>query len=125
MIILLTPNQTSSLPKWMFCQKFKSSLLLIGQCSIQVHPSNSSDDLCLLFCLFLLLCSLPSPLHPLLLLDLNMKEDNDPASNSGRISGLNHVNHRYPLHSNHLLRPFTFSSRSRAGHWRFLSRYWA
>ena len=41
----------------MFFQKlfFKSSLRLNGWCGgIQVHPSNSSDDLCLLFCLILL-----------------------------------------------------------------------
>ena len=53
-----TPHQTTTLPKRMFFQKlfFKSSLRLNGWCGgIQVHPSNSSDDNCLLFCLILLL----------------------------------------------------------------------
>ena len=56
-IIWLTPHQINTQRKWMFFQKpfFKSSLLLNGQCDIQELPPNSSDDLCLLFCLFLLL----------------------------------------------------------------------
>ena len=50
-------HQTTTLSKWMFFQKlfFKSSLLLKVLCSIQVHLPNSSDDLCLLFCLILIL----------------------------------------------------------------------
>ena len=36
---------------------YKSSLLLNGLCHIQECSSISSDDLCLLFCLFLLLYS--------------------------------------------------------------------
>ena len=49
-----TPYQTTTLPKWMFSHKllFKTSLLLIGQCAIQVSPPNNSDDLCLLFCIY-------------------------------------------------------------------------
>ena len=37
---MVTPHQTTTLTKWMFIQKlfFKSSLLLNGQCSIQVRP---------------------------------------------------------------------------------------
>ena len=59
MIIRFTPRQTITLSRWMSFHKlfFISSLLLNGQCSIQVHPPNNSDDLCLLFCLILLLCS--------------------------------------------------------------------
>ena len=51
MIIWFTPYQTTTLQKWMFFQKlyFRSSLLLNGQCGIQVGPPNSSDDLYLLF----------------------------------------------------------------------------
>ena len=46
-----------TLPKWIFFQKlfFKSSLLLNGLCSIQVRPSNSSPNICLPFCLILIL----------------------------------------------------------------------
>ena len=57
MIIWFTPHQITSLTKRMFLQKpfFKSSLLLSGWCGIQVRPPNSSDDLCLLLCLILLL----------------------------------------------------------------------
>ena len=41
----------------MFFQKllFKSSLLLNGYCVIVVRSQNSSDDLCFLFCLMLLI----------------------------------------------------------------------
>ena len=35
-------------------------MLLIDQCGIQFSPPNNSDDLCLLFFLFLLLCFNPS-----------------------------------------------------------------
>ena len=56
MIIRFIPHQTTTLPKWMFCQKlfFKSTLLLIGYCGIHVCMSapTSSDDLCLLFCIY-------------------------------------------------------------------------
>ena len=53
-IIQFTPYQPTTLPKGMFSQKllFKSSLLLNGQCGIQVRPQPNSDDLCLLFCLY-------------------------------------------------------------------------
>ena len=53
MIIRFTQYQITTLPKWMFSQKhlFKSSLLLNDWCSIQGHPPNNSDDLCLRFCL--------------------------------------------------------------------------
>ena len=56
-IFQFTPHQIITLPKWMLFQKpfFKSSLQLNGHCSIQTRPPNSSDDLCLLFCLILLL----------------------------------------------------------------------
>ena len=39
---MLTPYQTTTLPKWMFSPKlfFKSSLLLTGQCSIQERTPN-------------------------------------------------------------------------------------
>ena len=58
MIIWFTPHPTTTLPKRMFIQKlvFKSSLPLNGQCGIQVCPP-TSDDLCLLFYLILLLWS--------------------------------------------------------------------
>ena len=54
MIIQFTPYQTITLTKWMFFQNFlfKSSLLLNGQCCIQVRHQKNSDDLCLLFCLY-------------------------------------------------------------------------
>ena len=60
MIFQFTPHQTTALPKWMFFQKlfFKSSLLLNSYCVIQILPLNSSDDLCLLFGLILLLYGL-------------------------------------------------------------------
>ena len=53
-IIRFSPFQTTTLPKWMFCQQilFKTFLLLNGQCGIQVRPPNNSDNLCLLFCLY-------------------------------------------------------------------------
>ena len=46
-----------------FFQKlfFKSSLLLNSLCGIQVRPPTSSDDICLLFCLFHVLWSCSSP----------------------------------------------------------------
>ena len=52
MIFQFTPYQTTTLPKWMFFLQlfFKSSLLLNGQCGIQVLPPNSSDDICHFFC---------------------------------------------------------------------------
>ena len=52
-IIWFTPNQTLTLPIWMFFQElfFKSSLLVNGQCGIQVRPSSSND-----FCLFSSVC---------------------------------------------------------------------
>ena len=56
-LVYTTPNHLA-LPNWMFLQiffPFTSSMLLNGKSGIQVRPSNSSDDLCLLFCLFLLL----------------------------------------------------------------------
>ena len=57
-IIWFKPHQTTILPKWMFFINifFNSSLLLNGQCGIQVRPPNSSDGFSLNFCLFLLLC---------------------------------------------------------------------
>ena len=53
MIFPFTPHQTTTLPKWIVFKKllFKSSLLLNGQCCIQVRPPKSIDDLCLLFCI--------------------------------------------------------------------------
>ena len=55
MIICFTVHQTTTLAKWMFFPKllFQLSLQLNG---IQVRPPNSSNDLCFLFCLFLLPC---------------------------------------------------------------------
>ena len=46
------PNQHPT--RWMFSKKlvFKPSLLLNGQCGIQVHPPTNNDDLCLLFSLY-------------------------------------------------------------------------
>ena len=54
MIIRFTPYQTTTLPKWMLSQKrlFKSSLLLNGNCGIQVRPPITNEDLCLLFCFY-------------------------------------------------------------------------
>ena len=53
MISWFTQHQTITYPKWLFSQKlfFKSSLLLNEFCSIQT-PQTSSDDLCLLFCIY-------------------------------------------------------------------------
>ena len=44
MIFQFTPYQTTTLPKWMFFLKlfFKSSVLLNGQCGIQVHPQTAA-----------------------------------------------------------------------------------
>ena len=57
-LVHTTPNHNPPKMDGFFAQKlyFKSSLLLVnGYCIIQVRPTNSSDDLCLFFCLFLLL----------------------------------------------------------------------
>ena len=56
MIIWFTAHQTTpSQSGYSFKTFLKTSLLLIDVCGIQFHPPNSSDDLCILFCLFLLL----------------------------------------------------------------------
>ena len=54
MISHFTPHQTTTLPKRLLFRNlfFNSTLLLNGWCSIQVRPPSSSDDLCLLFCIY-------------------------------------------------------------------------
>ena len=54
---LVTLHPTTTLPKWMFFQKLflESSLLLNGLCGIQVRPPTSSPNICLPFCLILIL----------------------------------------------------------------------
>ena len=61
MIFQFTPYQTTTLPKWMFFLKlfFKSSVLLNGQCGIQVHPQTAATTFAFLLW-SLLLCSVPT-----------------------------------------------------------------
>ena len=51
MMILFTPYQTTTLPTWMFIQKylFKASLLVNGLCGI---PPPTATTFCLFFCLY-------------------------------------------------------------------------
>ena len=55
LIIQFTPHRTITYPPKMYVLSkafLQSSLLLNGWCSIQIRPTNSSDNLCLLFCIY-------------------------------------------------------------------------
>ena len=56
MIAWFTPNQTTTLPKWMVLPKTFLQIILAAKWLLRhssIRPLNSSDDLCLLFCLIL------------------------------------------------------------------------
>ena len=64
MIIWLTPHKTTPLSKWMFFLITFLQIILAAKSLVRhssTSPKQHGDDLCLLFCLFLLLWSISPP----------------------------------------------------------------